>query len=185
MSCSIPKTSTLFALRAAGVLGTFAQLWANGAAASAELLALPATLVVAVADAASSRTAAAAPARSQRRLCIESLRLICAGSLSFGGACSLPRPRKGAPVTFVRRRRGSLVRYGGRCYCSRREAFSRGAPEGAQTGSSWPGRAVGTGSSCGSIARRCWVVESWERRLRSSAASVLADGEPWLRRTWP
>src|SRR6476469_8301188 len=76
----MPNTSTLLALRAAGERGTFAHAWANGAAASFAELALPATLVVAVAVAATRSTAAAAPTRSQRRLCIESLRLVCAGS---------------------------------------------------------------------------------------------------------
>src|SRR5689334_9331332 len=85
----MPNTRTLFALRAAGVRGTFAQAWANGAAAS---LAEPATLVDAVADAPATSRTAAAPARSQRRLCIDSLRFVCAGSRWDGGACSLLRP---------------------------------------------------------------------------------------------
>src|SRR5438876_8131882 len=74
-SCSLPKTRTSFALRPAAVLGTFAHAWANGAAASDEARVLPATLVVAVADIAKTITAAATPTRSQRRLCIESLRI--------------------------------------------------------------------------------------------------------------
>src|SRR2546422_6599592 len=77
VSCSMPNTSTLFALRAAGVRGTFAQDWANGAAAS---LAELATLVDALAEAPATSRTAAAPARSQRRLCIDSLRFVCAGS---------------------------------------------------------------------------------------------------------
>src|ERR1700693_5695319 len=95
-SCSPPKTSTSFAFRPAVVLGTFAHAWENGAAASAAVRELPATLVVAVAEIARTITAIAAPTRSQRRLCIESLRFVCAGSRFYGGACSLLRPAKGA-----------------------------------------------------------------------------------------
>ena len=59
------------AFRPAVVAGTFAQDWANGAAAGVPpaLRALPE--LVAVADAAKRSTVAAAPARSQRRLCID------------------------------------------------------------------------------------------------------------------
>src|SRR6476646_9598637 len=85
----MPNTSTLLALRAAGERGTFAHAWANGAAASFAELALPATLVVAVAVAATRSTAAAAPTRSQRRLCFDAL--------------------AGVPSPFLRRRGGSLV----------------------------------------------------------------------------
>src|SRR6266516_1963345 len=83
MSCSCPKTRTSFALRAAVVLGTLAHAWAKGAAAgvASAACAEPATLVVAVADAATMSTASAIPARSHRRLCIDSLRFDCAGSL--------------------------------------------------------------------------------------------------------
>ena len=62
------------AFRAAADVGTWAHDWANGAAAGVApeaVRALPACLVVAVADAAIRSTAAAAPARSQRRLCID------------------------------------------------------------------------------------------------------------------
>src|SRR5258707_8981831 len=79
--CSAPTTTTFAAFRAADVCGTCAHDSANGAAASVAPEALAACLVVAVADAATRSTAAAAPARSQRRLCIDvSLRLIGAGS---------------------------------------------------------------------------------------------------------
>src|SRR5205807_5803732 len=73
MSCSAPNTTTFAALRPAVVLGTCAHAWANGAAAGvpSATAAEPATLVFAVADAASKSTAAAAPTRSQRRLCID------------------------------------------------------------------------------------------------------------------
>src|ERR1700690_3159412 len=70
-SCSMPNTSTLFALRPAAVLGTSAHDRANGAAASVALRALPAALVVAVADVANSITAAPTPARIQTLLCID------------------------------------------------------------------------------------------------------------------
>src|SRR3954462_9670652 len=93
MSCSTPKTRTDLALRPAVVRGSFAHAWANGAAEDSAPLAEPATLVVAVADAATNKMAAAAPARSQRRLCIDSLRLSAPGAFSGGGACSLLRPQ--------------------------------------------------------------------------------------------
>ncbi len=72
MSCSAPNTTTFAALRPAVVLGTCAHAWANGAAAGvpSATAAVPATLVFAVADAARRSTAAAAPTRSQRRVCM-------------------------------------------------------------------------------------------------------------------
>ena len=89
-----PKTSTLLAFRAAGVLGTFAHAWANGAAASVEARVLPATLVVAVADTARTITAAPTPTRSQRRLCIDSLRICVRRELpSLRRRLLAPRPR--------------------------------------------------------------------------------------------
>src|SRR6058998_3702370 len=66
-SCSMPNTRTLFALRPAGVLGTFAQDCANGAAAS---LAELDDVVVALALAPRVSSATAAPATSRSRLCI-------------------------------------------------------------------------------------------------------------------
>src|SRR6185437_17157855 len=96
----MPNTSTLFALRAAGVRGTFAHDWAKGAAAS---LAEPALLVDALAVAPATSRTAAAPARSQRRLCIDSLRFVCAGSRwEYGGACSLLRPARGRSVSVAK-----------------------------------------------------------------------------------
>src|SRR6266404_511455 len=76
MSCSSAQMVVSFALRAATVRGVLANAGANGIAAGVPraALAVPATLVVAVADAAITSTAAAAPTRSQRRLCISSLR---------------------------------------------------------------------------------------------------------------
>src|SRR6478735_1438874 len=68
MSCSWPKTRMSFALRACTVRGTCAQDWAKGAAEAEALEAWLETLVVAVAVAATSNMASAAPARSQRRL---------------------------------------------------------------------------------------------------------------------
>ena len=69
MSCSWPKTRMSFALRPAGVRGTCAHDWANGAAESAaERLAadgLP------VAAAASASRLSAAPAAIMRRLAID------------------------------------------------------------------------------------------------------------------
>ena len=71
MSCSAPNTTTFAALRPAVVLGTCAHACANGAAAG-----VPsdtrAALVFAVADDATTKRAAAAPASSKRRLCINS-----------------------------------------------------------------------------------------------------------------
>src|SRR5438093_13136150 len=110
-SCSSPTTTTLEALRPAVVLGTWAHDWANGAAAgvASAARALPAPLLVAVADVATIPTAIAAPTRSQRRLCIDSLRLVVRRELDpYGGACSGPTP-EGVPHV-VRRRAGSLVR---------------------------------------------------------------------------
>ena len=74
MSCSAPNTTTFAALRPAVVLGTCAHAWANGAAAGvpSAMRAEPATVVFAVADAANSKTAAAAPAQIQKRLFIPS-----------------------------------------------------------------------------------------------------------------
>src|SRR4051794_28069534 len=82
MSCSWPKTRMLFALRAAVVLGTLAHDWAKGVAAGVAPArwALPATLVVAVAVVATARMVSAAAAMSQRRLCIDSLRLSAPGA---------------------------------------------------------------------------------------------------------
>src|SRR2546422_160816 len=80
-SCTIPKTRTDFALRAAGVLGTCAQAWAKGAAADpapAERVVVRA--VFAVALAATSITATAAPASSQRHLRRGSLRPLTGAS---------------------------------------------------------------------------------------------------------
>src|SRR5438128_353685 len=89
--CSAPTTTTFAAFRAAEDVGTSAHDWANGAAAGVApeaVRALPACLVVAVADAAIRSTAAAAPARSQRRLCIDVPSVgLGAGSRSTGGAC--------------------------------------------------------------------------------------------------
>src|SRR4051794_35654234 len=68
MSCSIPKTRTLFALRARVVRGTDAQDSENGAAAGVAAPARVTVVVVAVAVAAIVRTAAATPAMSQTRL---------------------------------------------------------------------------------------------------------------------
>jgi hypothetical protein len=70
MSCSWPKTSTLFALRAAGVRGTFAHDSANGAAAIVALLPVAALRLTAVADDAMIITASAAPAIVAMRLSI-------------------------------------------------------------------------------------------------------------------
>src|SRR3954449_1708137 len=101
MSCSCPKTRTSFALRPAVVLGTLAHASAKGAAAgvASEATADPATLVVAVADAATRSTASAAPARSQRRLCIDSLRLIALGALPKRQRLLAPPP-PGASVAI-------------------------------------------------------------------------------------
>ena len=91
-------TTMDFALRAAGDRGTFAQAWANGAAAGVTLGAgAAACLLVAVAEPATTSTAAAAPARSQIRLCIDSLRLVCAGSRSRTAAPALSHAPKGVP----------------------------------------------------------------------------------------
>src|SRR5436190_16581309 len=129
-SCSIPNTSTLFALRPAGVRGTFAHEWANGAAASFGAVA---TLVDALAVAPATSRATAAPARSQRRLCIDSLRFMCAGSrYEYGGACQLLRP-KGVPCPLLRRRGGSLVRAAAAC---------QGAAARTQMATFAPGRAM-------------------------------------------
>src|SRR6266566_4309591 len=95
-SCSPPKTRMSFAVRPAVVLGTFAHDAANGAAASDVARVLPATLVVAVADIARTITAVAAPTRSHRRLCIESLRFVCAGSPVLRRRLLTPTPREGA-----------------------------------------------------------------------------------------
>src|ERR1700760_787201 len=103
MSCSAPNTTTFAALRPAVVLGTCAHAWANGAAAGvpSATAAEPATLVFAVADAAKRSTAAAAPTRSQRRLCIDFPPFGSAPGAGspVGGACSAPTPRQGRPVT--------------------------------------------------------------------------------------
>src|SRR5437667_5987102 len=72
-SCTIPKTRTDFALRAAGVLGTCAHARANGAAADCAPAERVVVLVDAVSVAPTRDTATAAPARSQRRLRIGSL----------------------------------------------------------------------------------------------------------------
>src|SRR6266508_2840486 len=76
MSCSWPKTSTLFALRAAGVRGTLAHDCANGAAAIVAPLLVAALRLTAVADDAMIITASAAPAIVAMRLSIFSLRFL-------------------------------------------------------------------------------------------------------------
>src|SRR5436305_14223404 len=96
-SCSTPKTRTDLALRPAVVRGTCAHAWANGAADDSAPLAELATLVVAVAEAARSITAAAAPARSQRRLCTDPLRLIAPGASCRGRRLLAPTPGEGVP----------------------------------------------------------------------------------------
>src|SRR4051794_27689658 len=111
-SCSMPKTRTLFAFRAAGVRGTFAQACANGAAAS---LGAVATCIVALAVAPTESSATATPATSHSRLCIYSLRLVCAGSLYDRTAALAQLLRPEAFRYVVRRRRGSLVSFRQRC----------------------------------------------------------------------
>src|SRR6185437_4964546 len=91
-------TRMFLALRPAVVRGTCAHACENGAAADSAPFAEPATLVVAVADVATIRIAAAAPTRSQRRLCIDSLRIECAGSsLPWAAPARSNAPAGGAP----------------------------------------------------------------------------------------
>src|SRR5579864_6488195 len=71
--------------------GSCAHDWAKGAALSSAVR-CAAVFAVAVADAASATVAAPTRASAQKRLCIDSLRLVCAGRPIDGGACSLPRP---------------------------------------------------------------------------------------------
>src|SRR5579864_4904675 len=104
MSCSAPNTTTFAAWRPAVVLGTCAHAWANGAAAGvpSATAAVPATLVFAVADAARRSTAAAAPTRSQRRLCIDFPSVWFGAGSWFSGRRRLLRshtPSQGRPVT--------------------------------------------------------------------------------------
>src|SRR5437764_15325086 len=112
MSCSCPKTRTSFALRAAGVRGTLAHDAANGAAAGvASAARADAVLLVdAVAVAATSRMASADPARSHRRLCIDSLRFYAPGARPVRRRLLSSHAPIGASRYVVRRRRGSLVR---------------------------------------------------------------------------
>src|SRR5579864_5340158 len=95
-SCSSPKTRTDLAALPAGVLGTFAQDSANGAAFRAAVR-CAAVLAVAVADAASATTALPTRASAQKRLCIDSLRLVCAGS-RWTAAPALSHARWGRPA---------------------------------------------------------------------------------------
>src|SRR5579859_1160026 len=112
MSCSMPKTTTFAALRPAVVVGTFAQDWANGAAAGVPPDAGELPELVAVADAAKRSTAAAAPARSQRRLCIDFPPFVRRREpVHLRRRLLAPTPRR-ASRHVVRRRRGSLVRNG-------------------------------------------------------------------------
>ena len=87
-----------FALRPAGVLGTLAHDWAKGAAANEAPCALPASLVVAVADVATARMVSAAAAMSQRRLCIDSLRLIAPGAPFVTAAPASSHALTGVPL---------------------------------------------------------------------------------------
>src|SRR5579864_366207 len=96
-SCSSPRTMTELAFRPAVVLGTFAHDWANGAALSSAVR-CAAVLAVAVADAASATVAAPTRASAQKRLCIDSLRLVCAGRPFVGGA-ALSHARSGRPAS--------------------------------------------------------------------------------------
>src|SRR5258706_12157345 len=100
MSCSSAQIVVSFALRAAAVRGVFANAFANGIAAGVprETLADPETVVVADADAEITSTAAAAPARSQSRLCINSLRIECAGSSNRTAAPAISHAPVGRPV---------------------------------------------------------------------------------------
>src|SRR5437870_5613867 len=100
MSCSIPNTRTLFALRSATVFGTAAQ--SNGAARStfADRLAELLWNAVAPAVATSAAATVAAPARSQKRLSI--------GSLRYGS----PVPPRDGSVNTLRRSRVQLVSAG-------------------------------------------------------------------------
>src|SRR5579864_9438851 len=95
-SCSSPMTTTELALRPAVVLGTFAHDSANGAALSAAVR-CAAVVAVAVADAASATTAAPTRASAQKRLCIDSLRVVCAGS-RWTAAPALSHARWGRPA---------------------------------------------------------------------------------------
>jgi hypothetical protein len=83
MSCSTPKTSVDFAFRPAAVRGTCAHDCENGAAADSAPRAVDDRVLVAVADVATSKSVATAPARSQSFLCIDLLRL--------GGPRVIPR----------------------------------------------------------------------------------------------
>ena len=66
-SCSIATTAVDFAARAAGVRSTCAHAWPKGPTVADEVV------LVAVADPATARTAAAVPRICHIRLCIDSL----------------------------------------------------------------------------------------------------------------
>ena len=153
MSCSSAQMVVSLALRPATVRGVWANAWANGIAAGVPraTLADPETLVVAVADAVSTSTAVAAPARSQSRLCIKSLRLKCAGSSNRTAAPAISDAPWGVP-SRCRRRRGSLVRPHGVCQSL--------CPGQAQTAITRPTRSEKLGCRCGTIASMCCWFES-------------------------
>src|SRR5207237_5098257 len=100
---------TVFARLAAGDGGTCAQAWANGAAFSVAPGAAwleaesRATLLIAPAAATSIKPAMAAPAKSQRRLCMDSLRSSGAGSLRRAAQFHSIASVEAFPVSLLRR----------------------------------------------------------------------------------
>src|SRR5579862_46268 len=95
-SCSMPKTSVVLAFRPAGVRGTCAHACEKGAAASVAPLLV---WVVAEADATTTKSAAAAPTTSQKRLCIDFPPFRRAGSRSSGRRRLLAPTPQGRSVT--------------------------------------------------------------------------------------
>src|SRR3954452_24052033 len=100
MSCSWPKTRTSLAFRAAVVRGVCAHDAANGAAAGVASAARAdaVLVVVAVAVAATSRMARADPARSHRRLCIDSLRFYAPGARPVRRRLLSSHAHRGVPL---------------------------------------------------------------------------------------
>src|SRR5689334_17687764 len=92
-------TTVSFAFRPATVRGVCAHDCANGAALRLAACTEALLVVLAVADAASRSTAAAAPASSQRRLCIDSLQLFAPGARPVRRRLLSSTPRQGRPVT--------------------------------------------------------------------------------------